>query len=448
MTGPARRLWRWSAVAALFLVTAAVTAVLLGGPGGSRGSTISRGPGGWLAARRYLQTRGARVTLISEPLARYVQEQSVEPDGAGPQVEPGRPGEQRDRSAGDWSARDWRAGGEAGQPAAPPPPRRHAGPGVLALVFPWQTLPAGDLDEPLEAHLGRGGDVVLAYSGEAAGAERLLDIWRWDQAGEVPLAPWRWWSFTHREWQLRPAPGVPGAGGGGGRPLRVWAPRALPRLGPAATVLFTTPEGKPAVAVFRYHGGRVVVLPADALSNARLGEAGNADLLETLLRRLGPRWAFDEIHHGLVTAPAAQGSLGRAADLLLAHLVLLYLLAVLALARRQGPAWREPATVAGSAATFLLGMGALHHRLGHHAEAARLLLRRARELDRGLQLPPDLDRRAASAGPRELVEIATQVARRRAGDPRLEPGESHGSEQPSDQPSEQPSERPSERPAE
>ncbi len=422
MTGRARRLRRWLAVAALFLVTAAVTAVLLGGRGGSRGSTVSRGPGGWLAARRYLQARGARVTLISEPLARWVQEQSVEPGEPGEEVEPGRPRERRDRSAR----------GEPGQPTAPPPPRRQAGPGVLALVFPWQTLPAGDLEEPIEAHLGRGGDVVLAYSGEAAGAERLLETWRWDRDGEVPLAPWRWWSFTHREWQLRPAPGVTGAGGGGGgRPLRVWAPRALPLVGPAATVLFTTPEGKPAVAVFRHHGGRVVVLPADALSNARLGEAGNADLLETLLRRLGPRWAFDEIHHGLVTTPAAQGPLGRAADLLLAHLVLLYLLAVLALARRQGPAWREPATVAGSAATFLLGMGALHHRLGHHAEAARLLLRRARELDRGLQLPPDLDRQAASAGPRELVEIATQVARRRAGAPAIRasnPESPHGPE--------------------
>ena len=418
MSGPARRLWRWLAVAALFLGTAAVTVVPLGDRGGSRGSTISRGPGGWLAARRYLQARGARVTLISEPLARYVQEQSVEPVEAGEPAEP----------AGSLELRDRSARGEPGQPIAPLPPRRQAGPGVLALVFPWQALPAAeaaDLEEPIEAHLGRGGDVVLAYSGEASGAERLLDVWQWDRAGEVPLAPWRWWPFTHREWQLRPASGVPGAGGGGGRPLRVWAPRALPQVGPAATVLFTTPEGKPAVAVYRYHGGRVVVLPADALSNARLGEAGNADLLETLLRNLGPRWAFDEYHHGLVTARASNPALGRAADLLLAHLVLLYLLAVLALARRQGPAWREPATVAGSAATFLLGMGALHHRLGHHAEAAQLLLRRARELDRGLRLPPGLDRQAASAGPRELVEIARLVARRRAGDPRIEPGEPH-----------------------
>jgi hypothetical protein len=197
------------------------------------------------------------------------------------------------------------------------------------------------------------------------------------------------------------------------RPLRVWAPRVLPLVGPTARVLFTAPGGEAAAAIFRYHGGRVVVLPADALSNSRLGEAGNADLLETLLVNLGPRWAFDEYHHGLVTAAAESAGLGRAADLLLVHLLLLYLLVVLALARRQGPAWREPAPIAGSAATFLLGLGALHHRLGHHGEAARLLLRRVRELDRGLELPADLDRRAASAGPRELVEIAKQVARRR-----------------------------------
>ena len=388
---------RWMAAGAVILVAAAVTVALLGGRGGSRGSTISHGPGGWLAARRYLEARGARVTLISEPLARYVLED---------------------------------------EPADSSQPLR---PGVLALVFPWQGQPAGDLEESIDAHLGRGGDVVLAYSGEEGGAERLLDAWRWGRDGEVPLAPWRWWSFTHREWRLLPAAGAGEAGAGAGvgdagavaggrRPLRVWAPRALPQVGPAATVLFTAPGGQPAVAVYRYRGGRVVVLPADALSNARLAEPGNADLLESLLRNLGRRWAFDEYHHGLVTSRAADAALGRAADLLLAHLVFLYLLAVLALARRQGPPWREPATIAGTTAAFLLGMGALHDRLGHHAEAARLLLQRARELDRGLQLPPGLDRQAASAGPRELVEIASLVARRRAGDPVVEPGEPHDPE--------------------
>lgn len=365
---------RWLILGAACIAVAAVAVAWIGGSGGSRGSAISRGPGGWLAARRYLQARGARVTLIAEPLEHFV---AREPWPAIPTANPGL--------------------------AAPPRP---GGPGVLALVFPWQIMPAGGLDEAIESHLGRGGDVVLAYAGEEAGAERLLDLWQWRAAADVPLVPWKWWAFTHREWQLR----------GGGLPVRVWAPRALPRVGPAATVLYTAPGGQPAVAVYRYHGGRVVVLPADALSNARLGEAGNADLLEALLRNLGRRWAFDELHHGLAAAAPVNPGLGRAADLLLAHLLLLYLLAVWALARRQGAAWQEAAPVAGSATGFLLGLGALHHRLGHHAEAARLLLERARDLDRDLRLPADLDRRAASAGPRELLEIAKLVARRRAGD--------------------------------
>jgi hypothetical protein len=373
---------RWLVAAAAFVAAAALVVALVGGQGGSRGSTISRGPGGWLAARRYLEARGARVTSISEPLGRFVQDDAAQ------------------------------TAGTAGQGSRP---------GVLALVFPWQTMPAGDLDEAIDDHLGRGGDLVLAYSGEEAGAERVLSVWRWRPAGTVPLAPWRWRSFMRREWDLQ---GVPApTESGSARPVRVWAPRVLPQVGPEARVLLTAPGGGAAAAVFRYHGGRVVVLPADALSNSRLGEAGNADLLETLLVNLGPRWAFDEYHHGLVTAAAGNAGLGRSADLLLAHMILLYLLAVLALARRQGPAWREPATISGSAATFLLGLGELHHRLGHHGEAARLLLRRARELDRGLELAPDLDRQAANAGPLELVEIARQVARRRAGHPLIDSGE-------------------------
>jgi hypothetical protein len=373
---------RWLAVTAAFLLAAAVVAALVGSSAGSRGSTISRGPGGWLAARRYLEARGARVTLIAEPLDRFLQ-------GRHERLEALLPG--------------------AG--------RKAAGAGVLVLAFPWQTLPTVDLDAALDLHLDGGGDLVLAYSGEEAGAEQLFGLWHLRRARRVPLAPWLWRSFMHREWQLRPVERH-------GRPVRIWAPRALPELGPGAEVLFTSPGGQPAVAVFRRHGGRVVVLPADALANARLGEAGNADLLEALLRNLGPRWAFDEFHHGLVTAGGGNVALGRAADLLLAHLLLLYLLAALALGRRQGPAWSEPPALAGSAATFLLGLGALHDRLGHHRDAARQLLRRAQELDRSLVLPPRLDRLAETAGPRELLEIARQVSRRRrAGHPFTDPGE-------------------------
>jgi hypothetical protein len=402
---------RWLAVTAAFLLAVAVVAALVGSQAGSRGSTISRGPGGWLAARRYLEARGAKVTLIAEPLDRYLQRQHSEwlEKAVGSPL-----GET------DTSLRSLAGTG-----------RKAAGAGVLVLAFPWQALPTADLDAALDLHLDDGGDLVLAYSGEEAGAERLFGIWHLRRARRVPLAPWRWQSFMHREWQLRTperrnplvSPGGAPAKLDGRRPLRIWAPRALPDLGPGAEVLFTSPGGQPAAAVFRRRGGRVVVLPADALANARLGEAGNGDLLETLLRNLGTRWAFDEFHHGLVIAGAGNVALGRAADLLLAHLILLYLLAALALGRRQGPAWREPPALAGSAATFLLGLGALHDRLGHHRDAARQLLRRAQELDRALVLPPRLARLAESAGPRELVEIARQVSRRRAGHRFTDPGE-------------------------
>jgi hypothetical protein len=360
----------WPAAGAVLVVALAAMLVAAGGQGvAASGSTVSRGPGGWLAARRYLEARGARVTLVTEPLERFVQ---------------------REESA--------------------PPGRR----GVLVLVFPWQQgSPAGDLVELLDEHLQGGGDLVLAYSGGVASAERALGLLPWHEPGPAPLLPWRWWAYTARQWEARPAGSH---GRGAGRPLRIWAPRALPDLGSqGAEVLYEGPGGRPVAAVLRRRQGRVVVLPADALSNARLAQAGNADLLETLLLNLGRRWAFDEAHHGLITAGPPNPELGRTADLLLVHMALLYLLALAALGRRQGPAWQETAAQGGSVASFLLGLGALHDRLGHHRAAAELLLRRVRETDRGLELPPELERQAANAGARDLVEIARRVAGLRAG---------------------------------
>lgn len=358
-----------AAAAVALLVAALAAVVVLAGDRGARGSTVSRGAAGWLGARRYLEARGARVTLVTEPLAAY----------------------------------------EADLHALPPTGGER--PGVLALVFPWQGPPQAGLRAAIEAHLGAGGDLLIAYSDEAEDAEKTLGLWHAGERARAPVNPRRWYAFVHREWDLRPAP----SGSPARLPVRVWALRELPATGPGARVLYMSPAGRPAVAVFRHHGGRVVLLPADALSNARLAQSGNADLLETLLQNLGPRWAFDELDHGLVTASVASARLGRAADLLIAHLALLYLLAVAALARRPGPPWRQEAALGGSARGFLLGIGALHHRLGHHQDAARLLLRRVRELDRGVQLPAALDREAERAGPPELLAIARQVARRRAG---------------------------------
>jgi hypothetical protein len=346
---------------ALLVVAALIFGWALESAGEARGSALSRGANGWLAARRYLEARGAQVTLLARPLERF------------------------------------------------------EGNGVLVSTFPWQYGFSADAGDALEAHLRRGGDLVLAYSGQTGNPGEVVTLEALglplEERRKVVLHPLYWRHFAREEWALRPAPGLAAAA-----PIRVWAPRRAPEMPKQARILFRSPRGGSAVAVLQRHRGRIWVLPADTFANARLGNPGNADLLETLLRRLGNRWTFDEYHHGLVAAGATAetAALGRTVDLILLHLAVLYLAALLALGRRFGPAWSEPPVVTGSTGSFLLGLGALHHRLGHHREAARRLLDRVRELDRNLALPAELESRAAAAGPRELVEMAREVADLRA----------------------------------
>jgi hypothetical protein len=346
---------------AVLLLLCVGLGILFSERGEARGSSLSRGAGGWLAARRYLEARGARVTLLDGPL----EEEAM-------------------------------------------------GEGVLVTAFPWQQGASTEAAEALENHLRRGGDVVLGYSGVAGNPGELVVLERLGmpltEIRKVTLNPVRWRAAARAEWRLRPDGEARGAAS-----VRVWAPRWAPEIPKRVQALFRSPEGKPAVVLLRRSRGRIVLLPSDALANARLGEPGNAGLLETLRARLGDRWVFDEYHHGLTGVTGVETvAFGRALDLILLHLAGLYLVALWTLSRRFGPAWSEPPTVTGSAGAFLLGLGALHHRLGHHAQAALRLLERVRELDRGLDLPAALDRRAAAAGPRELVELAREVARRRA----------------------------------
>jgi hypothetical protein len=359
---------RLLAGAALLLLVGMGLVLLLGRAGEARGSSLAKGSNGWLAARRYLAARGARVSLLREPLERFRE------------------------------------------------------PGVLVSTFPWQQGTASvEPAEALERHLRRGGDLVLAYSGTWGNAGEMVTLERLglplDEVRKGSLSPLAWRRFSRREWSLVPTPGLRDA-----PPVRVWAPRFRPEIPKEADVLFRTPRGSAVIAAVRRYHGRILLLPADVFANARLGEPGNAALLETLRRRLGNRWTFDEYHHGLIAAKGIPetASLGRTLDLILIHLAVLYLVALWVLSRRFGPAWSEPPAVTGSTGSFLLGLGALHHRLGHHREAARRLLERVRELDRDADLPEDLDRRAGAAGPRELVALAREVARRRKGRPARE----------------------------
>lgn len=335
------------------------------------GSALSRDADGWLVARRYLEERGARVRLLDEP---FESEEATVRASDADTYQPGN--------------------------------------GALVLTFPWQRLPLVEPRAGLERHLRAGGVVVLAYTGELlswgdeAAASALGLEWR-ELRGDPPLWPSRWRAFAREEWTLRRA----------GAPVsepepRVSPPRRAPRAPAGAQTWYVGPDGEPLVFAYPRAGGRVVVLPANVLANARLGRQGNADLLESLLVSLGPAWTFDEYHHGLSPAAAAPDAhLQRSFDVYLIHVALVYVLALLALARRFGPAWSEPAPVGGSTGAFLLGIGALHRRLGHHAAGARHLVERARELDPRLRLPDADPRGADDAG---LLALARAVGRAQA----------------------------------
>jgi hypothetical protein len=377
MTAGGRRVLLAS-LAVLGFLALAVLGAVAGGAGEAQGSSLSRGPAGWLAARKYLEARGARVALWRQPLERL------------------------------------------------------SGKEVLVVAFPWQNGISAEAGGRIDAHLQRGGAVVLAWSGSPSNAGEVLALdglgLALQEVRKAPVSFFAWRKFSREEWDLRPAGNSSGlSSGSSGKaaaPLRIWAPRTMPELpetsnAEEAEVLYRTPAGRPAVVRLRRHRGSLWLLPADALANARLGTAGNADLLETLLARLGKQWTFDEYHHGLVAAEAEEnGSFTHILDLVLLHLALLYVLAVMTLSRRFGSAWREPPVVTGSVGSFLLGLGALHHRLGHHQDAARRLLERSRELFPDVPLPEELARRAASAGPQDLVAVARGLVRlRREGRP-------------------------------
>ncbi len=371
--------WKW--LAAVTALTAAGLLLLGGSELGAAGSTLSRDAGGWFAARRYLEARGASVHLHDGPLARP---------------------------------------GSSDSPEEPAARRRASAPGaegVLVLAFPWQQAAGGDELEALGEILRDGGTILLAYSGDVLQFQELqvfeaLGLATATVREPPPLAPARWWSYHRESWRLAGGDGLPD------RPeLMVGAFRLAPEAPEGARILLRGgAEDSPLAFDYPLHRGRVVVMPAGIFSNAWIREADNADFLETLLGWLGPEWSFDEYHHGLTGAGASPVAASRFAwDLFSAHLILIYLLGLAALGRRFGPAWSETTAAAGSTASFLRHLGALHHRLRHHSQAAKLLLERSQALDPNLALNAE----AAGAGDvrdgRRLLELARGVARAQKG---------------------------------
>ena len=390
---------------AVLLLIAGATLLALRVPRGGGPSAFSPGPSGWLAARKYLTARSAQITFLDHQL-----------------------GEEKTDPKASTSQRN----------------------SVLVTGFPWSS---GILDsdfEPYRDFAQAGGTVVVAYSGQIPrGVEKKFWTFFGLTANRARRrSPWgyRGWRRWQTEiWQL-----VPNSALCGQVPsIALLPPAAAPQAPDEARPWFhaapgTTAgstesqektkdsknladevleeqgsylsqplaDGAPVIFSLPIGEGRMIWLPADVLSNARLGAAGNAALLESLLAAGATHWNFDEYHHGLRppgerVSPVPQ----RVFDLFLLHLLALYLLAVWFLARRFGPVWGEPTAHSGSAGGFLRGMGLLHEEMGHHRSAGKLLVERVQQLDTAnpafasalANLEP------ATSGPR-LVQLAHRVA--------------------------------------
>jgi len=340
----------------LFLLGALL--LLSGGEGaGSAGSSYSRSAQGLLAARLYLESRGAEVDL--------------------PEV-----------------ALD--AGGLKNK--------------VLVVVGPF----LGPFDDAavqvVRLHLRRGGRVVYGYSGAPLeGFEKDLRLelglgepQRLRESSSLSPAAW----LAHRKelYQLEPEPESPLSAR-----LEVAAFETAPQAPASARVFYRAGPGlKPAAFDYQQHRGNVLVLPAALLSNAEVHRAGNAELLELLFASAEGGLHFDEQRHGLGKAEEVQSSGARLGwNVFLLQLLLFYGLGLWALARSFGPTWTEELPSLGSASAFLEQLGTLHHKLGHEKGAAHSLIERSRALDP--QIPAALAERQIDSSD-DFLDLAREVA--------------------------------------
>ena len=354
---PERRRWltRGAGVLALAVVLTALTAALSSRT--SAGSTYSYGPLGWRGLRSAIEAQGlATADLDSWPRLGDAEPLPVDP------------------------SRD-----------------------SLWISFPWQS--GGLVDtRPLLEFVRAGGAVVIGYG------EQGLDVALFDVLAELgleleprtsraSLLPWRWFdSQTPLEHALV-TEGRPGAEG---RPA-VISGRSDWRLASWSEghdrTLAHDAEKHPTILERPVARGRVILVPVSAFANAYLHNEGNATLLARLLPELGDRVVFDEIHHGIAGAggTTTSDSAERLLDRVVLQLVAVYGLALLAFAWRFGPRWPTRAPAADSHRSYLVGLGALHRRLGHQGEAAELLVERLAVYSPSTYTPAVVSRLRATA---------------------------------------------------
>lgn len=284
------------------------------------------------------------------------------------------------------------------------------------MAFPWQKGIGSAEVEAVNEFLSRGGQVLFAYHGAVSVPQvweetlmtRLGIDWR-AATQETGLWPSAWYEQRMKERSFEPTPEL-----SLGEKVSLGAQRWIPELPGGGRALVLGEDGKPVIFDFGFRRGRVTVVPADVFSNGRLTHSGNLALWVSLADSSGSApWIFDEYHHGLLDPRATDGERRFAWDLFVAHVVVMYLVGVAALAIRFGPAWSLRPLVTGSTASFLHNIGGLHDRLGHHEQAARRLVERWAAY--GFREPSAKDLATAEqvGNGRQLVALAGELARRR-----------------------------------
>lgn len=353
--------WRLLAFgAALVVLLLSLVVAVERAPAGP--SSLSPAASGWLAARRYLEHSGISIKLLDGPW-------------------------DRPEATAELAEAD-----------------------TMLITFPW-FRPASPSPAPLRRHLQRGGTLVLAYSGSDTPYERhlfaALEMPLRRVRPRAPLNPLSWRRYQRRTLDLQPP-------GGEQLTARIRFPEHAPQIPPDADRLWTASDAPVAIFTVRRGKGSIVVLPGETLANGRLAAADNARLLATLLKLTGERWLVDEFHHGLTTPVGEEADqLSNAVRWLLLHLALIYGCVLWTASRRFGPPWPSQPATRSSSTSFLLGLGHLHDRLGHHRMAIdRLVELLTRYHPEALPAAePDL---GASVGRARFVELLNELLRHRA----------------------------------
>lgn len=289
---------------------------------------------------------------------------------------------------------------------------------VLVVAAPFAVVYTEDEIAALLRWIERGGRLVLLHSGDEPTVPELLFLLRLDLSytavdeSDLPLGFLAWRSAVTAPVTLEADETLRGHAPS---PLAAKRPRIVVTSGTRALVLYRDPEGTPMVIeVPRHRGSIVVVNNASIVSNALLGEAQNLAFLEWILDRggePGQRVSFDEYRHGRGDAAAvASGETRGVFEVLIAHALLLYVVALATVGRRFGRPLPEAPLPRGSVERDVLALAALHRRAGHAHAAGERLLASARRLARRDETRGVLASRF-EGGEEELLRLACEIGR-------------------------------------